>query len=115
MDARLTDRQRELMEHVARARKEGVSLSVYARAQGIAARDLYSMISFLRKKGKLPSELQTVEAPFVTVKIERAASAVNGGGVCRIVFDKGVVIECCEWPSSAWLVELLKRSSDAAA
>ena len=68
--AGLTDRQRELMEHVARARSEGISLSAYARARGVAARDLYSMISFLRKKGKLPSELMRIEAPFVAVKIE---------------------------------------------
>ena len=100
----LTVLQRQALEHVERARSQGVALSAYAREQGISVRQVYDACAQLRRKGVLPATAAATlpEEPFVALKVVRPAAR----GVCRIVGAGGAVIECREWPPAAWLATL---------
>ena len=107
---RLTTLQRQAVEHMERARSQGLSLSDYARAQEVSVRQIYDAASQLRRRGLLPSAARPTSGPFLAVKLLTPSSR----GVCRIVNASGVVIECLEWPPAAWLATLASRAPDAA-
>jgi Glycosyl hydrolase family 1 len=54
MTTKLTDKQRRAIEHLERARSDGMALSDYCRAQGVAVREIYDALAALRRKGMLP-------------------------------------------------------------
>ena len=105
----LTVLQRRAVEHMERARSQGLALSDYARAQGVSVRRIYDAASQLRRRGVLPPASSSASSPFVTVKV----LAPTGRYVCRIVGSCGVMIECLEWPPAPWLASLAARAADA--
>jgi hypothetical protein len=71
MSKGLTDKQQRALEHVERARSAGMSLSDYARAQGVEVRPIYDSMAALRKKGML------------TASATRAVSVCGGAREAR--------------------------------
>ena len=69
MTTKVTDRQRRAMEHMERARQQGMALSDYARAQGISAREIYDGVAALRRKGALPPAEPSSKSAFVAVRV----------------------------------------------
>ena len=98
----LTTLQRQAMEHMERARSQGLSLSDYAKVQGVSVRQIYDAASQLRRRGVLPSASCPTPSPFMAVKLLAPSSRC----VCRIVNGSGVMIECLEWPPARWLATL---------
>jgi hypothetical protein len=50
----VTEKQRRAMEALQSARGEGMTLSDYAKAHGLAIWELYNALACLRRKGVLP-------------------------------------------------------------
>src|ERR1700684_3571766 len=101
-----TEKQRLVMEALEGARREGVALSHYAKARGLAIREVYDSIACLRRKGLLPKPAKKAKSTFVAVRVAgpnaRAVAstrcAIGGDVLCRIVCLKGAMIECTQWP-----------------
>lgn len=123
MTAVLTEKQQQAVAAMEAARSQGCSLTSYARANGLDAQRLHSMLHGLRKRGLLPELGLKLASPFVAVRVQperssvrEMASAGAGGSavVCRIVRRHGDVIECLQWPPPSWLDAMGAGSSDAA-
>jgi hypothetical protein len=122
--ARVTEKQRLAIEALEGARREGVALSKYARARGLAIREVYDSIACLRRKGLVPRPTPTrkSKSTFVAVRVAglsapalaRAHSVSGSDVLCRIVCRGGALIECTQWPPPSWVAELAAESLDAA-
>lgn len=119
MTVKLSDLQRQAREHADGARSEGVKLSQYLRARGIAIRPVYDALVAARRKGVLSSTGSAVVAnrassPFVNVRMS-APMPARSPMVCRVLIGGQAVIECAEWPPADWLRALSLERTDAAA
>lgn len=119
MTAKLTDKQRQAMEHVERARSAGVKLSQYARARGLGLRPIYDALAAARRKGVAARVAMRARSPFVAVRVSGKRSlatpmAPAGSVICRVLIGGATVIECAEWPAAAWLAALSAGRVDAA-
>lgn len=116
--AEMTEKQRTALEALQGARREGKSLSEYAKAHGLAIWGLYNALACLRRKGVLPKSERSRNPrdKFVAVRLvpERQIHDPSSGMICRIVHRGGYVIECAQWPPPSWLAALARESSDAA-
>ena len=123
---KLTERQRTAVGALEAARQAGMTLSDYAKAQGLEVRPVYDAIAALRRRGALPGSdrprKRRSKSRFVAVRVTSSsapvteiARAVHGGVVCRLVCAQGWVIECGEWPPPSWLSAVLPGRRDAAA
>lgn len=119
MKTELTDKQRQALEHVERARSSGMRLSDYARAQGVGVRVIYDSMVALRKKGVLAQAARADKSAFVAVRIAPAMQAtpvatMSGAGLmCRLRIGIAV-IECAQWPPATWVAALASGRMDAA-
>lgn len=117
MALELSDKQRQALEHVERARAEGVKLSQYLRTQGIALRPVYDALAAARRKGVAASVSSALSAKRTRsrfVEVRMAPSVARGPIVCRVLIGGRAVIECGEWPPPAWVASLLGPRADAA-
>lgn len=112
MSTVLTDKQRQALEHVERARSSGMRLSDYARAHGVGIRAIYDGMAALRRKGVLAPPASGAPSAFVAVRVESAIP--SAGLMCRLRMG-AVVIECAQWPPAAWVATLALGRTDAAA
>ena len=119
----MTDKQRRAVDAMEAACKEGCSLTEYARAQGLAVRELYDALAALRRRGVLPKTGRRTPSKFVSVQVERPiarAAPISRlpeitGTLCRIVHAGGYVIECLQWPPASWVATLGSGAADATA
>lgn len=116
-----TEKQRQAIEAMEGARSKGVALSEYAKAHGLIIRELYDAIACLRRKGLLAKPTRKAGSRFVAVRVMRPSeptqalpSKATSGVLCRIVCPRGLLIECIQWPSPAWLVALTVGHADVA-
>ena len=107
----MTELQREALEHLEKARQEGLSISAYARTHGIPAQRIFDAVAPLRRRGTLPDHTAK-RGKFIAVKI--TPPPVNDATVCRMLAPGGLVIECLQWPPRTWL-ESLARAPDVTA
>jgi hypothetical protein len=120
MSKDLTDKQQRALEHVERARSAGMTLSDYARAEGVEVRPIYDSMAALRKKGMLTLSVPRTKSAFVSVRVKRdsamptpgAPSTAGGKLICRLRIGTAT-IECAEWPPASWLAVLLSARADA--
>ena len=119
--ATFTERQRQAIEAMEGARNEGVALSKYAKAHELNVRELYDAIACLRRKGLLAKPMRKAKSKFVAVRVmapSEPAKAVparpTSAVLCRIVCPRGPMIECVQWPPTAWLAALTAGPADAA-
>ena len=101
----MTEIQRQSLEHLERARSEGLSVKAYARVHGIAAQRIYDSVGRLRRRGVLKAPPSKGRDKFIKVKIAAPPPTVSLA-VCRMLIPGGLVIECLQWPPSSWLLEL---------
>jgi hypothetical protein len=106
----MTELQREALEHLQKAREEGLSISAYARKHGIPAQRIFDAVARLRRRGSLPAH-SAKRSKFIAVKI--TPPPISNATVCRMLAPGGLVIECLQWPPRSWL-ESLTRTPDAA-
>ena len=115
--ADLTDKQRQALEHVGRARSQGMKLSDYAKAHGVSARAIYDGMAALRHKGVLPRGKVSSKSAFVAVRVTSSTVPTTpvvhtdqrSAMLCRVLIGGAAVIECAEWPPVAWLAALSGR------
>jgi hypothetical protein len=115
---KLSDLQRQALEHAERARDEGVKLSQYLRARGIGVRPIYDALVAARRKGAVAGAdsagvAKRASSTFVEVRMVPPTPA-RSAIVCRVLIGGLAVIECAEWPAAAWLSSLLGSHADAA-
>ena len=118
MSKGLTDKQQRALEHVERARGAGMTLSDYARAEGVEVRPIYDSMVALRKKGLLTPSVLRTQSAFVSVRVKRDSTvptpAISGSKlICRLRIG-AATIECAEWPPASWLASLVSARADAA-
>jgi hypothetical protein len=118
----LTDKQRQAIDCLEGARKEGVALSAYARSRGLAVRQIYDAMVALRRRGVLPAAGPRSKNSFVAVRVAASSVQASSGAageersalLCRVLIGGGEVIECREWPAAQWLAALLAERNGAA-
>jgi hypothetical protein len=112
----LTPGERQFLERMQEARKEGVSLQDYFRSHGLSLPAMYAVRSRLIQKGRLPSarakrsgaETPNTPGPFAAVRVAPpAAIAGQGRGGCRLRSPGGWVIECDGLPEISWVERLM--------
>ena len=121
----LTEGERRYLEHVRRARSQGMGLSQYCRSVGLNPFSLYSMRRQMRRKGILAPVQQSgrasgaqeprvsaVPGRFVAVRVVEhvvpgAAASAPAGLICRVHHPNGWTIECGSWPPASWMAELV--------
>ena len=108
----MTEIQRQSLEHLERARREGLSVKAYARAHGIPAQRIYDSVGRLRRRDGLKGQPSKSRDRFIKVKIT-APQPAESTAVCRLLIQDGLVIECLQWPPRGWL-ESFGRAPDAA-
>jgi hypothetical protein len=101
----MTELQRQSLEHLERARGEGLSVGAYARAHGIPAQQIYDTVGRLRRRGVLSEKPGKGRDKFIKVKIS-APTPPSNTAVCRMLMPGGLVIECLQWPPRSWLADL---------
>jgi hypothetical protein len=114
----MTEKQRRAVAALEAARRQGSSLTEYARAQGLAVRELYDALAALRRRGVLPKSGKRRLSNFVSVEVMESTVAAartpeSSDPLCRIV-RTGYVIECLQWPPASWMATLNWGASDAA-
>ncbi len=121
MKAELSEKQRRALEHLERARAEGLRLSAYARVHGLGIREIYDALAALRNKGVLPRPSSRSKSAFLAVRVKPAPAqaapmpvAPTGALICRLRIGASV-IECAQWPPPAWVVALSSGPADASA
>jgi len=120
--ATFTEKQRQAMEALEGARSEGIALSKYAKARGLAIREVYDAIACLRRKGLLPRPPRKSKSTFVAVRVAgpsapalaTSRSIIGSEVLCRIVCSGGAMIECTQWPPPTWVAALTAERVDAA-
>jgi hypothetical protein len=119
--AKITEKQRQAIEAMERARSEGIALSKYAKAHGLIIRELYDAIACLRRKGLLAKPTRRAGSKFVAVRVmtpseptQALVSKSASGVLCRVVNPRGLMIECMQWPPSEWLAALTAGCADVA-
>jgi hypothetical protein len=117
MSEGLTAKQREAMDHFERAREAGLSLSAYARREGLAVRAIYDTLGAMRRRrARAAAKVkQPSAAPgFVAMRVVSTPPG-SSAALCRVQLPAAIVIECREWPPAAWLATLRGLRADAAA
>jgi hypothetical protein len=125
MTETLTGKQRVAVEALEAARQAGMTLSDYAKVQGLEVRPVYDAIAALRRRGALAGSdrphKRRSKSRFVAVRVtssstpvSEVALAARSGLVCRLVCAPGWVIECGEWPAPSWVSAVLAGRGDAA-
>src|SRR5262245_9751755 len=103
----MTQKQRAAIEALEAARRQGCTLTQYAREHGLNIQRIHAMLSDLRKRGLLPKSGRRQPSRFVAVRVQaQPLSAPAGlgdpGVVCRLVHSNRYVIECLHWPPPNW-------------
>ena len=65
----LTALQRQALAHVERARAKGLSLSAFARLQGVSAQQIYDALALLRRSERLSGASSAARQSFLAVKV----------------------------------------------
>jgi hypothetical protein len=101
----LSERERQVLEHLERAQSLDVTLKEYAEAYSLEVKDLYTGKSQLVKKGVLAGRAAGEEkSGFVAVRLAPSSSS---GTACRLSHPSGWILECASLPEAAWLRALL--------
>lgn len=117
MDEGLTAKRREALEHAERARAAGLTLSAYARREGLALRPLYDALGAIRRKRAAVAtkrKKRSGASKFIALRVASTLLPTASTPLCRVQLG-ALVIECAEWPPAAWLATLKDVSADAAA
>ena len=123
MTRELTQKEKQAVEALQGARREGCSLRAYAKRHKLTIQILYNTIARLRKQGLLAQPAGNRPGKSVAVRGEahrmkpraREEKVSRESVVCRIVHPRGYLIECTQWPPLDWLESLSGNSTRAAA
>lgn len=127
-EQKLTERERQYLEHVRHAKERGISLTEYCAELGIKPRALYSTRRDMVRKGMLPrvrpssadlrnTKRKKAPSKFAAVRVTAASPSprADGAVLCRVRHPSGCVLELGQWPEAAWMSEVLEGRSDASA
>lgn len=120
MKRELTQKEKQAVAALQGARRERSSLRAYAKKHKLTIQILYNTLARLRRQGMLADGDEGLrgESTAPRGKAPRTnpptGSKVAGGPnvVCRIVYPRGYLIECTEWPPLSWLESLPVHSMD---
>jgi hypothetical protein len=116
----LTPRERQFLERLQEAEKEGVSVQDYFRSRGLSLPAMYSVRSRMIEKGLLPGlrtkqpqgKKPSAPSAFAAVRVASAETITGQGrGGCRLRSPDGWVIECDGLPEISWVQRLMRVQS----
>jgi hypothetical protein len=105
----LTERERQMLEHLKQAQELGSTLTDYAAAVGLNVQELYTGKAQLTRKGVLPAkstEPTKTKAELLAVQVTTEGAGPDAP-VCRILGPCGWSIECHSWPAASWIAALM--------
>lgn len=122
----LTERERQILEHLQKAQELEVTIAEYCRSFDVDAKEVYNTKRMLIRKGAIaarPDEAEPDEQAqpgnFVPVQVMPSAARMvqssSSGAMCRIRHPSGLVIECASLPPASWLTALLSGARDVPA
>lgn len=120
---KLTQGQRQYLEHARRARDRGISFSQYCGEAGLPVQSLYNANSALKRNATRSTAVSAARnaagaGGFLAVRIAppttqprllsaQPASPTLLGGACRVRSPSGWIVECPELPPASWMTQLL--------
>lgn len=115
----LTAKQRAAIEAQSAARAAGVTLSGYARTNGLVVRELFDALAALRRRKRSSGRSRRVRSAqrFLPVRLVNAptvAAPPRGAAVCRLLHPGGMALECAQWPPVEWLGAVWSGRRDVA-
>jgi len=116
---KLTERERECLEHFRQAQELGVSFAEYCRSQGLKSNEWHAVRHGMVHKGLLPGRNRSSGAKkrpsrrrqsiFAPVRVASGAGVFSANvAACRLRHTSGWVIECASLPEVQWLKGLLE-------
>jgi hypothetical protein len=115
---KLTERERECLEHFRQAQELGVSFAEYCRSQGLKSNEWHAVRHGMVHKGLLPGRSisgakrrpsRRRHSRFVPVRLAAGGAEVSASAAaCRLRHTSGWVIECASLPEVQWLKGLLQ-------
>jgi hypothetical protein len=108
----LTPSEQRWLRHLRRAEKQGVTLVDYARSAGVKVGSLYEARHTIARKGvqmrgAFSENSPRTSAEFITVQVEPSPVPAAGEPRCRLRHPSGWVLECTDWPTAAWVAQIL--------
>jgi len=107
---RLTERERECLKHIRRAREREVSFAQYCRSIGLMANEWHAVRHGMVKKGLLPpgqggktkkTPSRRKRAHFIPVRVESSNGAGSGTGMaCRTASSVRIYYRVCQLAGS---------------
>lgn len=112
MEQELTQAQRVWHEHLQRIDSESMTISAYARREGVSAQSLYAMRRRLKAQSAAPAVRGEARCELFTTLTVR--DAADGPAACVVVLGNGVQLRLARSPDPAWLGAVLRELSERA-
>jgi hypothetical protein len=104
----LTEKERQMLEHLNHAKDLGTPLTEFATAFNLNVHDLYSGKAQLQRKGLWPATGKASEAAkpeLLAVEVVPEPKVTET--LCRLTHPSGWTIESAKWPAPHWLAALI--------
>ena len=116
---KLTERERECLEHFRQAQERGMRFAEYCRSEGLKANEWHAVRHGMVSKGLLPGRARNggrrkrpsrnQRSNFIPVRVESGGGEVSAPMGCRVRHLSGWVIECDKLPEVQWLRRLIQE------
>lgn len=102
----LTDKERQVLEHLNHAKELGTPLTEFATAFNLNVQDLYAGKAQLQRKGLWSTKSSNAGKPeLLAVEVAPEPKPVDVS--CRLTHRSGWTIECAGWPAADWVAALI--------
>jgi hypothetical protein len=108
----LTEKERQVLEHLNHAKELGTPLTEFATAFHLNVNDLYAGKAQLQRKGFWPAKAATDTPKPELLAVEVVPEAkLPDAPPCRLTHRSGWTIECTGWPAPDWVAALIGAMS----
>jgi hypothetical protein len=108
----LTEKERQVLEHLNHAKELGTPLTEFATAFHLNVNDLYNGKAQLARKGFWPPKGTDAAKPEL-LAVEVVPEAKSPDTSCRLTHRSGWTIECTVWPAPDWVAALIGAMSQS--
>jgi hypothetical protein len=106
----LTDKERQVLEHLNHAKERGTPLTEFATAFHLNVQELYAGKAQLSRKGFWPTKGAEAAKPEL-LAVEVVPEPKSADTSCRMTHRSGWTIECASWPAPDWVAALIGATS----
>jgi len=106
----LTEKERQVLEHLNHAKELGSPLTDFASAFNLNVQDLYAGNAQLTRKGFWPPKAPDAPKPEL-LAVQVVPETKSPDAPCRLTHRSGWTIECPSWPAPDWVAALIGAMS----